>query len=51
VDNVQEQDENGEARDNAGMPRRSRRSPRHNTNFWHLLRSLLSLFVVTSCKR
>ncbi|WP_260325954.1 hypothetical protein, partial [Enterobacter cloacae] len=24
-----EQDENGEGRDNAGMPRRSRRSPRH----------------------
>ena len=29
VENVQEQDDNGEARDNAGMPRRSRRSPRH----------------------
>lgn len=29
VDNNVEQDENGENRDNAGMPRRSRRSPRH----------------------
>ncbi|MGK3186294.1 ribonuclease E [Enterobacter soli] len=29
VDNSAEQDENGEGRDNAGMPRRSRRSPRH----------------------
>ena len=29
VDNNIEQDENGENRDNAGMPRRSRRSPRH----------------------
>ncbi|KUR05576.1 ribonuclease E [Enterobacter bugandensis] len=29
VDNNAEQDENGENRDNAGMPRRSRRSPRH----------------------
>lgn len=26
---VSEQDDNGDARDNAGMPRRSRRSPRH----------------------
>ncbi|MEG4679430.1 ribonuclease E [Enterobacter cloacae] len=29
VENNAEQDENGEGRDNAGMPRRSRRSPRH----------------------
>ncbi|MCQ4445340.1 ribonuclease E [Enterobacter cloacae] len=29
VENTVEQDENGENRDNAGMPRRSRRSPRH----------------------
>ncbi|MCK7164498.1 ribonuclease E [Enterobacter cloacae] len=29
VENQVEQDENGENRDNAGMPRRSRRSPRH----------------------
>lgn len=29
IDNNIEQDENGENRDNAGMPRRSRRSPRH----------------------
>lgn len=29
VENSAEQDENGENRDNAGMPRRSRRSPRH----------------------
>ncbi|MFA1016912.1 ribonuclease E [Enterobacter sp. SAT-E-asb] len=29
VDNNVDQDENGENRDNAGMPRRSRRSPRH----------------------
>lgn len=29
VENHVEQDENGENRDNAGMPRRSRRSPRH----------------------
>ena len=29
VENNVEQDENGEGRDNAGMPRRSRRSPRH----------------------
>ena len=29
VENNAEQDENGENRDNAGMPRRSRRSPRH----------------------
>ncbi len=29
VDNVTEQEEPTEARDNAGMPRRSRRSPRH----------------------
>ncbi|MDO2448415.1 MULTISPECIES: ribonuclease E [Enterobacter] len=29
VDNNVEQDDNGENRDNAGMPRRSRRSPRH----------------------
>ncbi|HCM9673689.1 ribonuclease E [Enterobacter roggenkampii] len=29
VDNNIEQDENGENRDNSGMPRRSRRSPRH----------------------
>ncbi len=29
VDNATEQDESAEARDNAGMPRRSRRSPRH----------------------
>lgn len=29
IDNSAEQDENGEGRDNAGMPRRSRRSPRH----------------------
>jgi ribonuclease E len=29
VENNVEQDENGENRDNAGMPRRSRRSPRH----------------------
>ncbi|HDR2863919.1 TPA: ribonuclease E [Enterobacter asburiae] len=29
VDNSAEQDENAEGRDNAGMPRRSRRSPRH----------------------
>ncbi|EPK3136076.1 ribonuclease E [Enterobacter cloacae] len=29
VENQIEQDENGENRDNAGMPRRSRRSPRH----------------------
>ncbi|MGX9870109.1 ribonuclease E [Enterobacter mori] len=29
VENNAEQDDNGEGRDNAGMPRRSRRSPRH----------------------
>ncbi|MEJ1691654.1 hypothetical protein SMA50_26890, partial [Escherichia coli] len=29
TDVATEQDDNGEARDNAGMPRRSRRSPRH----------------------
>ncbi|BBT90097.1 ribonuclease E [Enterobacter cloacae] len=29
VENNVEQDDNGEGRDNAGMPRRSRRSPRH----------------------
>ncbi|MEZ1649972.1 ribonuclease E, partial [Enterobacter hormaechei] len=29
VENNVEQDDNGENRDNAGMPRRSRRSPRH----------------------
>jgi len=29
VENAVEQDDNGEGRDNAGMPRRSRRSPRH----------------------
>ena len=29
VENSAEQDDNGENRDNAGMPRRSRRSPRH----------------------
>ncbi|MET6677403.1 ribonuclease E [Citrobacter amalonaticus] len=29
TETASEQDDNGEARDNAGMPRRSRRSPRH----------------------
>lgn len=29
VENSAEQDDNGDGRDNAGMPRRSRRSPRH----------------------
>lgn len=29
IENAPDQEENGEGRDNAGMPRRSRRSPRH----------------------
>lgn len=44
VENQVEQDESSENRDNAGMPRRSRRSPRH-------LRVSVAVVIVTSVTR